>query len=68
MELGSFPIQTSKSRQDARKRLGIPQTAVVIGSFQKDGNGWGEGKEPKLIKGPDVLLETLEILKSRIPD
>ena len=29
---------------------------MVIGSFQKDGKGWGEGNEPKLIKGPDVLL------------
>ena len=68
LELEWFPIQTSESRKDARRRLGIPQSAVVIGSFQKDGNGWGEGNEPKLIKGPDILLETLEILKSRIPE
>ena len=68
LELDWFPIQTSESRNDARRRLGIPQSAVVIGSFQKDGNGWGEGTEPKLIKGPDVLIKTLEILKSRIPE
>jgi glycosyltransferase involved in cell wall biosynthesis len=40
----------------------------VIGSFQKDGNGWGEGLEPKLIKGPDIFIQTLETLKSSIPD
>ena len=39
-----------------------------MGSFQKDGQGWGEGLEPKLIKGPDVFLQTIEILKSQIQD
>jgi glycosyltransferase involved in cell wall biosynthesis len=40
----------------------------VVGSFQKDGNGWGEGLEPKLIKGPDIFIETMEQLKSKIPE
>jgi len=55
------------SKNEIRTQLKIPQSAVVIGSFQKDGNGWGEGLEPKLIKGPDVFLKTIEILKDKIP-
>jgi glycosyltransferase involved in cell wall biosynthesis len=63
-----FFMQTSESRRKARLVYGIPDSAVVVGSFQKDGVGWDEGLEPKLIKGPDVFLRTLEILKSRIPE
>ena len=36
---------------------------IVIGSFQKDGVGWGSGLEPKLIKGPDVFIEVLKNLQ-----
>ena len=28
--------------------------------------GWGEGLEPKLIKGPDVFLSTMELLKKDV--
>ena len=68
LHLPYFQMQTPESRHTMRTRYGIPDSAVVIGSFQKDGNGWGKGLEPKLIKGPDVLLETLEILQARIPE
>ena len=63
-----FIPQTSELQRRARKKYGIPRDAVVIGSFQKDGVGWGEGMEPKLPKGPDVLVNALSILKSKIPD
>ena len=36
----------------------------MICSFQKDGIGWGEGLEPKLIKGPDIFVETMRNLKA----
>lgn len=68
IRLGMFSPQTPETRAAARRRLGIPDGAFVAGSFQKDGNGWGEGLEPKLIKGPDVLVETLVALKGRIPE
>lgn len=61
-----FSQQTEESRISARKRFGVPQGAYVVGSFQKDGNGWGEGVEPKLIKGPDVFIESMRILKKNI--
>jgi len=55
-------------RSVSRKKLKIPEEVVLIGSFQKDGVGWKEGNEPKLIKGPDIFLQTIKILKDVIPD
>jgi glycosyltransferase involved in cell wall biosynthesis len=63
-----FTPQTPGAKKLMRAKLGIPETAVVIGSFQKDGVGWGEGNEPKLIKGPDVFLKVIAKLKNEIPD
>ena len=62
-----FSPQTNVLRQRARAYFDIPQDAVVIGSFQKDGVGWGDGNEPKLPKGPDILVKVLSILKSKLP-
>jgi glycosyltransferase involved in cell wall biosynthesis len=48
----------------ARKHLGFEPKEYVIGSFQKDGIGWGSGARPKLIKGPDIFVKTiLELAK-----
>lgn len=66
VNLSSFSQTTSEKRDSARQRLGIPRYALVIGSFQKDGLGFEAGNKPKLIKGPDTLLEVAAILKSRV--
>jgi glycosyltransferase involved in cell wall biosynthesis len=63
-----FLPQTSEAKKHMRAKLGIPETATVIGSFQKDGVGWKEGNEPKLIKGPDIFLKVIEKLKDEVPD
>lgn len=68
INLDYFDWTTEELRQNVRSKLGIPQAAVVIGSFQKDGNGWDEGLEPKLIKGPDIFLRTVEILRSNLSE
>lgn len=68
INLDYFPKRTEDRKRENRIRLGIPQSAFVIGSFQKDGVGWGDGMEPKLIKGPDVFLETIRRLKRDIPE
>ena len=68
INLDYFDWTTDDLKRKVRSKLRIPQSAVVIGSFQKDGNGWGEGLEPKLIKGPDVFLRTVEILKFQVPE
>ena len=43
-----------------KKTMEIKEDAIVIGYFQKDGNGWGEGETPKLIKGPDIFCNVIE--------
>ncbi len=62
-----FAPPTPKQRAAARERLGFSRDAIVIGSFQKDGVGWGEGLEPKPIKGPDVFLDVVEQLAGDLP-
>lgn len=59
-----YPLPPAE-RQKLRAKLGIPADAVCIGSFQKDGEGWGEGDKPKLIKGPDLFVEVVAELAKR---
>ena len=68
VNLAYFRVQSPQSKRAARDRLGIPASAVVIGSFQKDGAGWGEGLQPKLIKGPDIFLAMIAALRPSIPE
>ena len=68
INLEYFSLRTDDERRAVRAELGIPQSAVVIGSFQKDGVGWGDGMEPKSIKGPDVFADVATRLRDRIPE
>lgn len=61
----AFSPPTPEQRSAARAHFEIPDGAVVIGSFQKDGIGWGDGMEPKRIKGPDVFLAAVAALKAQ---
>ncbi len=63
-----FKPKTKETQHLIREKLNIPEGAMVIGSFQKDGIGWGEGLEPKLIKGPDIFIKVIEKLKKEIPN
>lgn len=67
VDLNLFHPTNDEKKTKMREKLGIPQNAVVIGSFQKDGVGWGDGEEPKLIKGPDIFIKTIEKLSKEIP-
>lgn len=62
-----FPVRTQAHHAASRAALGIPEGAFVVGSFQKDGNGWGDGLEPKLIKGPDVFLRVMAAIRPHCP-
>ena len=64
----AFAFRSAESRAAARRSLDLPESAFVVGSFQKDGVGWGDGLEPKLIKGPDVLLSVVERLREHVPE
>lgn len=63
-----FTPQTPETKKISRGALDIPEDAIVVGSFLKDGDGWDEGNEPKSIKGPDVFLKVIEKLKQDIPN
>lgn len=62
-----FKRVSSPEKEKIRKELGIPLDRIVFGSFQKDGVGWGDGMEPKLIKGPDIFVALMEKLSKDFP-
>lgn len=52
-----------KSRiNEIKRKLNLPPEKKIIGSFQKDGEGWGKGLKPKFIKGPDIFCDIVEKL------
>ena len=57
-----FPNPLKKN--SFRALHGLNVNTVVIGSFQKDGEGWGKGIIPKKIKGPDILCKVLKKLSN----
>lgn len=67
VNLNKFKPTEPKTREELRKELNIPEGHIAIGSFQKDGNGWGEGLEPKFIKGPDIFCDVVEKLSNDHP-
>ncbi len=60
-----FAPADANRRAAARAAFGIPENAIAVGSFQKDGVGWGDGNEPKLIKGPDIFVAAMAALRAR---
>lgn len=65
VNLSAFGVPTPQQKENIRSKLGISKKKIVVGSFQKDGNGWGDGLEPKLIKGPDIFCDVVEKLRQR---
>ena len=62
-----FSIPKKEKRLKIRRKLGLKKNEIVIGSFQKDGQGWAEGYIPKLIKGPDLFVKSVEIISKEVP-
>lgn len=67
VDTGLFRPPTPEQRRVARSKFDIAEGAIVIGSFQKDGIGWGDGMEPKFIKGPEVFLKAVECMRREVP-
>lgn len=65
VDLSIFKKYSDQKKQKLKKWYGIPETSTVIGSFQKDGNGWDEGNDPKMIKGPDIFCDVIEQLSKK---
>ncbi len=66
VDMDLFTLPNEFQREEARKFYNMPENTIVIGSFQKDGVGWGDGMLPKLIKGPDILLDALKIVNKKV--
>jgi glycosyltransferase involved in cell wall biosynthesis len=68
IDIHRFSFGDVERRSRARRLFGLPESGFVVGSFVKDGVGFGAGFEPKLVKGPDILLAVLERLRKGIPE
>ena len=62
-----FTPPNDNTRFLIREKLGFKPNEFIVGSFQKDGMGWGQGNIPKYIKGPDLLVQTLELIAKNLP-
>lgn len=63
-----FPIPKDDPRlRSLRAQWNIPSDAFLVGSFQRDTEG-SDLKSPKLVKGPDIFLECVSLLKDRLPN
>ena len=60
INLNDFKIITKDKKIEIKNKLNIPNNMKIIGSFQKDGIGWKGGDKPKLIKGPDILINSIK--------
>lgn len=61
-----FNLSDSNYKSEIRSKLGFKKKEFVIGSFQKDGIGWAKGEEPKYIKGPDLLVKSIELIAKEL--
>jgi len=60
VDINIFKKYSEEKREKIRNKLNLPNDKIIIGSFQKDGQGWGEGLKPKLEKGPDIFCDVVE--------
>lgn len=67
VDTATFVPPTAAERQAARRAFGVPDERLCIGSFQKDGEGWADGLEPKWVKGPDVFVDAVARLGGELP-
>ncbi len=67
VDSSAFVPPSPAQRDAARAKFGIAPDRLVVGSFQKDGVGWGDGMEPKPIKGPDVFVAAIAELAKHAP-
>lgn len=60
VDLNVFKKYSEEKREKIKNKLNLPANKIIIGSFQKDGQGWGEGLKAKLEKGPDIFCDVIE--------
>jgi len=66
VDLLHFKRYKEIKKNQLKIKYNLPRNKVIIGSFQKDGIGWGEGLEPKYVKGPDIFCEIVKKISKSI--
>lgn len=59
VDLQRFSPVDEEEKRRRKREAGVPEDALCIGSFQKDSRGWGDGMEPKPVKGPDIFVKAV---------
>jgi len=57
----------SSPKQELRQKYSISQDAFLVGSFQRDTEGY-DLKSPKLEKGPDLFCDIVEKMNNQVGD
>ncbi len=65
VDLSHFKILSEEKRKAIKRKFNLPENKIIIGSFQKDGVGWGDGLKPKYVKGPDIFCEVVKNLNEK---
>ena len=55
--------KSMENKKDLRKKYGLNESDFLVGSFQRDTEG-SDLITPKLIKGPDILLQLVKEMKT----
>lgn len=55
--------KSMENKKDLRKKYGLNESDFLVGSFQRDTEG-SDLITPKLIKGPDILLQLIKEMKT----
>tara|TARA_B100000963_G_C22632957_1_gene675956 strand:+ start:202 stop:1227 length:1026 start_codon:yes stop_codon:yes gene_type:complete len=64
IDLRKFHFSTIKEKIENKKKKNL-KDFMVVGSFQKDGIGWGDGMLPKRIKGPDIFVKIIKKISKK---
>ena len=64
IDLSHFKKYDSEVKNLLKKKFKFLNNQIIIGSFQKDGIGWEDGLNPKMVKGPDIFCEVIQKLKN----
>ena len=54
-----------EEKKKLKEKYKIPNDKLVLGSFVKDGVGFGYGQNPKKIKNPQMLIKALKNIKGK---
>lgn len=64
IDIKKFSFTSIKKKIQNKKKINL-EDYLTIASFQKDGEGWGDGMVPKKIKGPDVFIKIIKKISKK---